>query len=297
MKKRIESFEEAIDQAKKDLEKDQKKLAMSAQEILKNVVIEAPETLSELIPEEDKQRFVDDEPTPTFDLKNIGMARIRNYFNDSIYAMVHVLGDGTRIIEFCQQYEDGSFGPKIKVLQEDLAMLSALDGFKEYENLKDVERHAKKRALEICKEYYGKFNGQTSEMLNPGDILSVLGATLFRLPVFHDEEENTVELWFERIIERVRGDAVFQLNRTESYCIILPYMLKHIAEEYNMSMEQLGNILRQNNMLIVQDSSRGNQKKVRVKYYDSNGEVVSKLEDVYCMMDIEYIKGRMKKKR
>ena len=81
--------------------------------------------MESIVPKEERSVAYADEDAMLAKAREMGllspvadMARIISSLSDKIYAIIRTDEKGSRFFEYCQQYEDGSFSPKMRTIWE-----------------------------------------------------------------------------------------------------------------------------------------------------------------------------------
>ena len=195
-----------------------------------------------------------------------GMAQITNVLDERLYAAVYVDEKGNRSIAFCEQYDNGTFSPKIQISQGEMLLLWTynVDPNSLHDSLK---KRATKIMGELTMDYFNKFNGVVP--MNMLDILHALVKVRADLPVYKDvTEEEKAQAFYEQVIQGIESNWKIQsykwVYHHKAYYALDDMLLGFLAEELNMKVNALEENLRKYRLLYLVDSSNHNKTKVRI---------------------------------
>lgn len=205
------------------------------------------------------------EPSPAYGMVQV---HIQNGMDDKIYAMIYEDKSGVRYIDFCQQYQDGGFSPRMRLAQSELLSFAK---FEKAGNTSD--KGTKQRATRILnkteEEYNSKFCGNPFELIDTRQILLCLITALASLPVYSDDERQYRRMDFYRqLVEVVKG---FQLQILYPHKFYYSLTEEEVMEAVQrMGMQKLAFLkkLKDFGFLYLTASSKFYQTAVREKYND-----------------------------
>ncbi len=227
--------------------------------------------MESIVPKEERSVAYADEDAMLAKAREMGllspvadMARIISSLSDKIYAIIRTDEKGSRFFEYCQQYEDGSFSPKMRVSQANLFLLANYQFL--IKNIPDqkLRNRAANFLTSSIEDYLGKTTGE--EMLDVTQILQLLFMARAELPV--DKNASTQispSEFYRNIMKAAQTLGHYEFARRAYYPFNEDEII-YIARELGMKKQELLKKLKENNFLYLTKSSRGYQTCVRFKY-------------------------------
>lgn len=210
------------------------------------------------------------------------MANIVGALDNRLYALVRENDQGMRSVEYCQRYGNGRFSPKMRIEQKDI--LESRDCGRG--NRSDLKKKIK--IMETAKhDYYNKFSGDISEVLDITDIFDTLAATLGALPVRADRDKYGMFEFYERVIEAVECSLSHLWGHHKYYYPLTEDEIMRVSKGMGMKKDDLVDSLRDYGLLYIVRSSTRNKTNVRLKYMDGS----SYTQWRYCIWKRDYLMG------
>lgn len=203
------------------------------------------------------------EPSPAY-----GMVHIESTICDSLLASVYEDAKGVRYVDFCQQYQDGSFSPKMRVAQSELL------SFAKFEKAGDTaDKGTKQRAARILRKteevYLGKLRSNPFELIDTRQIFLCLITALPSLPVYSDDDRQLRRIEFYRkLVEVVKGFQLQILYPHKFYYSLTEEEVMEAAQRMGMQKLAFLKKLKEFGFLYLTASSKFYQTAVREKYND-----------------------------
>lgn len=221
-----------------------------------------------------------------------GMANIRNIFNDKLYAQVCVDEELNRTVEFCQQYQDGSFSPVIKLPQSEMRI--AARAHFEVSEIKEsaLRNEVAKFVVKAYKDYYGKT--PSGEELDIVEVLNVLYYAIPQLPVKNSvPAELSGEALYRMMLLYISDCEFYPAWQKSSYYLLDAEGIEKLAHKMKMKRLELLRQLDKHNFLYRTPSSDGYQTNVRIKEPDGG----TSTEWFYCIYKLKFFAGIKEKER
>lgn len=218
-----------------------------------------------------------------------GMARLKNVLDDKLYAAICVDDQGNRMIEFCQEYDNGGFSPKVTVSQADLRFAAMNNFVPDGIPVPRMKARLGKFLEQVTTDYFGRVSGGT--VYPPVAILSALVAAIDQLPEFRANGDAwTSETLYAAIMDMVKGRTtppITPFGEHKAFMAFADFQIDAMAEHLGMkSGRELLRLLDQYRLLYITDSSQGYQSKV---YIDA-----TKRDWSYCIYRAEYLAERLR---
>lgn len=196
-----------------------------------------------------------------------GMAHIDGAVCNGLFGSVYEDEKGVRFVDFCQQYQNGSFSPKMRVRQSELLSLASI---KQTGNAAD--KGAKQRKARILskaeEEYLGKFCGEPSELIDIEQILLSLIYALAALPVYSDDNRQLRRMeFYQQLVEIVKDFQLQMLYPYKCYYALTEEEIIQAAQRMGMQKPAFLKKLKEFGFLYLTASSRGYQACIRDKYF------------------------------
>ena len=221
-----------------------------------------------------------------------GMARIDNLLDGKIHAAIRVDDHGNRTVEFCQQYDNGDFSPKVSVSQADLRF-AAMHGFvPEGVPIPRMKLRLGKFLEQVTLDYFGRVSGGV--VYEPIEILNTLVAAIDQLPEFRMNGDGwTAETLYAAVMDMINGvtiPPITPFGNHKAFMAFADFQIEAMAQQLEMkSGRELLKLLDQYHLLYIADSSRGYQSKVYIEG--------TQRDWAYCVYRAEYIAERLRERR
>lgn len=223
-----------------------------------------------------------------------GMVNIRNVFDGALYARMYRNEIKRQFIEFCQQYKDGRYSPIMQVPQADMMMAARHNFLSKGIEEPIIRNRVAQFLLSMWDEYYAKFNGNAEDSLDIIDILSVLFASMSKLPVYEEEQKEMDAVQLYKLIERYAPDLeAWKVLEHSSYYMLDIEGMDKLAHLIGMNTRELLKLMKKYEFLYLTKSSDGYQANAR--FTKDNGE--SFTEWVYCIYKFKNLAGIEKKEQ
>lgn len=213
-----------------------------------------------------------------------GMGHIKNALGDQFFARIYQRESGVRYVQYCQKYRDGSFSPKMLILQADMRIAARFDFISKGIPENKIRNKVSGFILATYTDYLGKFSGELEEEYGIEQILRVLLQAMPSLPVCMEEpDEMTPEDLYRSVIYYVKETALGKLDEHRLYYTMDDECMEYVAEALKLKKKELLKKLKEYGLLYLAKSSRGFKTNVRVKYYDGSSDT----EWFYCLYKLE----------
>lgn len=221
-----------------------------------------------------------------------GMARIDNVLDGKIHAAIRVDDQGNRTIEFCQQYDDGTFSPKIDVSQADLRFAAMCKFVPDGITVPRMKLRLGRFLEQVTADYFGRISGGT--VYSPIEILSALVTAINQIPEFRTNEDGwTAETLYAAVMDMVNGvttPPITPFGKHKAFMAFADFQIENMAQELKMKDgRELLKLLDQYHLLYITDSSKGYQSRV---YIEGNQR-----DWAYCIYRAEFIAERLRERR
>jgi len=214
-------------------------------------------------------------------MKNVGIA-----LHYKMYACVNEDEKGERHISYCQQYNDGTFSPKMTVKQADMIMAILIKNSDRYKEDKKTKNMADKFFMDAGKDYLGKFRGTAKETFNIEQIMNTLYAALPELSTVKDDMiEWNRDKFYTKLILCLRSLTTQVSNHHKSYYIFSKEDLDYVAHYMKLNPVKLLQKLKEYGLLYLTSSSQGYQTNVRFNSPDGSTFTAR----MYCVYNLEYL--------
>lgn len=253
----------------------------SVTKVLDNLALEVPEDERAEAGEADELEEVRKlgvfEPT-------VGMANILDVLDNKVYARIYVDSDKVRYIEFCEQYSDGSFSPKMRAEQSSMLLAEKYNFIAKDVPEASLRNRISKFIFKMTEEYLGKYNG-LDEALDIVEVLNVLLKVRGSLPVYETApKELEPEQFYHQVMQTIKDNHLFWLDDHKAYYTLDDGQIRMVEKELSMKPNTLLPKLKNYGFLYLTDSCKGYQTNVRFKGAD--GE--SFTQWMYCIYKLEY---------
>lgn len=220
----------------------------------------------------------------------IGMARMTNTLGGRFFARICVDEQQRRRIEFCQQYENGLFSPKI-VMKQSSFLQAVQNNFGTAKiSQRKLKNTVEKFVFDLCCECLDKFDGAMT--FDVVEVLKALAKCYGQLPICVDSngELSPGELYMSIISvlqETNSEDDDDLLQGHKSYYPLRDDDVKYIAERLDMPKISLLKKLKEYSFLYLTPSSRGYQTNIRL--HSNDEDVETRTEWRYCLFRFKYL--------
>jgi len=254
-----------------------------------SVVLKTPSNLALSVPEDERAEI--GEPDNLAGIESLdcfgataGMVQIVNALDDKLYARVYVSPEGVRSIEFCEQYSDGRYSPRMMVEQSDLLLAARYNFVAKGIPERAVKSKISKFMMKVMHDYLGRYDGPEEEL----DIISILNTLLkvrAQLPVYRDvPKELTPKEFYRQVIEAIKTGDYTWVDEHKAYYTLDRDQIDRLEKDLGLKRNELLPKLKMYGFLYLTDSCRGYQSNIRFK----NGDGTSSTEWVYCIYKMEY---------
>ena len=221
-----------------------------------------------------------------------GMARIGNVLDGKIYAAIRVDDHGNRVVEFCQQYDNGDFSPRVSVSQADLRFAAMYKFVPEGIPVPRMKLRLGKFLEQVTLDYFGRVSG--GMVYEPIEILNALVATIDQLPEFRTNGEGwTAETLYAAVMDMVNGKTtppMTPFGDHKAFMAFADFQIEAMAQHLEMKNgRELLKLLDQYHLLYISESSRGYQSRVYIEG--------TQRDWAYCIYRAEYIAERLRERR
>lgn len=231
----------------------------------------------------------------------VGMSNILNALDNRIFARINVSSDGTRFIEYCEQYSDGRFSQKMKIKQSELLLAAQYSFISRQISESKVRNKVANFIINTTEEYLGKFDGP-EEALDIIQLLTVLQQVRTSLPVYKEEgTAQNPELFYETIIQKMDEASLMMLDEHKAYYTLDDGHIERLARFMDMKKLELLRKLKEYGFLYLPPSSKGYQTNVRFKLAPNLREQNQNQETftawMYCIYKLDFfanLKGNQK---
>lgn len=253
----------------------------SVTKVLDNLALEVPEDERAEAGEADELEEVRKlgvfEPT-------VGMANILDVLDNKVYARIYVDSDKVRYIEFCEQYSDGSFSPKMRAEQSSMLLAEKYNFIAKDVPEASLRNRISKFIFKMTEEYLGKYNG-LDEALDIVEVLNVLLKVRGSLPVYETApKELEPEQFYHQVIQTIKDQAFASPNIHKAYYTLNYEEVTIVEKELGMKRGTLLPKLKEYGFLYLTESCKGYQTNVRFNW----GKGDSSTEWMYCIYKLEY---------
>lgn len=216
---------------------------------------------------------------------SVGMANISGVLCNKIYARNYVTPDGTRYIQFCEQYSDGRFSPKMMVAQSNMLLAAKYNFIVKNIPIPSLKNKISKFILAVTEEYLGKNSGP-DEVLDIVDILKILLEVRTSLPVHEDTpKEPNPEQFYYQVIQIIEDEHLYHLDDHKAYYTLDDSQITSLEKKLGMKHNTLLPKLKSLGFLYLTESCKGYQTNVRFKAV-ANGKSFTAW--VYCIYKLPY---------
>ena len=288
-------------------EEEQAVTGVSSQEDQKMIVVETLSPSGDVtseIPEEERGTTEEEFPVEMEEASKcgcfyptLGMTGFVTNTGHKIHARIYMDSKRSRIIEYCQEYNDGSCSAKMKIKQADLLMAASY--------CFDVQKtkNAKLKSLinnfimEVSRDYFNKI-AFPSEAMNIPEILNLM---LHQYNNIHVESETGMskldqpDKLYPAVIGLIKKNHFDIGNEHAAYYTLEREQIDTLAGDLNVKPTELLKKLKAYRFLYLTESSEGYQTCVRFK---AGGEFFPKpyTQWCYCVLKLDYLAKRKMQK-
>ncbi len=270
-----------------------------------SVVMQIPENEREEIDEETRIDLKESTKYGCFS-PTVGMMGFKVNTGQVFFARILTDSKGSRWIEYCQQYKDGSCCAKMKVKQADL-VIATMYLINEMKEEKQPSKFLPKNT--VNKIIMNARNDYYNKAVFPQECVCIEQIFLLLLNVYKSlPTENTVlesyeypEKLYADVMAAIKKDPAYAKgNEHKAYYALTSDYIDKIAGELGMKRDLLLKKLKEYKFLYLTDSSKGYQTCVRFTAGKSGlqQEFLPKsyTQWSYCIWKLEYLAGQLAKR-
>lgn len=179
-----------------------------------------------------------------------------------IYARICENSKDERLVEYVQQYSDGTFSEKMSMLQSDLFIAAAYRFISKDIPEPKLKNKVSTFMVNTLRDYTGKIT-RPGEQMDIIQILNIIIQNYQKLPCDQETKTNTPIQLYKTVIKHIMEIGMGLLDEHETYYTIFDEQMEEIAQKMGMKRLDLLRKLNDYGFLYLQGSSEGYQIKVR----------------------------------
>lgn len=195
-----------------------------------------------------------------------------------IYARICENSKGERLVEYVQQYSDGTFSEKMSMLQSDLFIAAAYRFISKDIPEPKLKNKVSTFMVNTLRDYTGKITSP-GEQMDIIQILNIIIQNYQKLPCDQEMKISSPVQLYKKVILHIKEIGIGLVDEHTTYYTIFEEQLGVIAQKMGMKKLDLLRKLAGYGFLYLQGSSEGYQIKVR---FQADGDFFQSPHAEWC---------------